>query len=156
MAMAAATLSTQIRSMTPTTLEATGIQHFADAWSAYFADSAANGVSYTANAAHKLAMISAMAGASAPSAGAAKIQAGVVAWWGSVVSTFAATYSGSIALAPPPLITGIAALLTPVLAANTADGLSLNSCCDAVANVLHANNLGGIATFPPAIAADVQ
>lgn len=155
MAMSASTLATQLQNLTPTSVEATANQRFADAWAIYFAASAANGVPYSTNAAHKSAMISAMAGSSAPNAGATKIQAGIVAWWASVLSTFAVTYSGAIALVVPPLTTGIAALLTPVLASNTAGSLSLSAACTQVANVLHTNNLGGTATFPPAVVAPI-
>lgn len=155
MAMSAATLSTQLQNLTPTTSEATAIGRFVNAWGNYFAASAANGVPYTVNAAHFSAMQSAMAGASAPGAGAAKIQAGIVAWWASVLSTFAATYAGSIALVVPTTITTIAAALTPVLASNTAGGLSLASACTQIANTIHPLNLGGTATFPPAVVAPI-
>lgn len=150
MAMSASTLGTQLQNMTPTTIEATANQNFANAWATYFAASAA-GVPYTSNPAHKAAMISAMSGSSAPNAGALAIQLGVIAWWTSVVSTGPATYSGCTLVTPPPTISVIAAALAPVLISNTAGGLSLAAASNAIAAVLHANNLGGTATFPPAV-----
>lgn len=154
--MSASTLATGLQAMAPTTIEATGVQHFADAWATYFAASSANGVGYTANAAHKSAMISAMAGASAPNAGATAIQLGVVAWWNAVVSTGPATYSGCTLVTPPPTISTIAATLAPTLASNTASKLSLADACTAIAAVLHACNQGGTATFPPSVVSPIQ
>lgn len=151
MAMSAATLSTQLQALTPTLLEATAITRLVTAWKTYFAASLAGAVAYVPNAAHDSAMASALVGMSAPGAGAAKIQAGIVAWWGSVVATGPATYPSATAVVAPVLITGIAALLTPVFASNTAGALSLVASCNAVATVLHTNNLGGIATLPPAV-----
>lgn len=155
MAMSAAALSTGLQNLTPTNTEGIAITRFVNAWGAYFGSSAANGVPYAFNGAHASAMASALSGMSAPGAGAAKIQAGIVAWWASVLSTFAVTYAGSIALVVPPTLTAIAAGLAPVLASNTSGALSLAASCDAVANVIHTNNLGGTATFPPAVVAPI-
>lgn len=152
MAMSTSTLATQLQSLTPTTAnETTVIAAFVAAWVAYFSASAAGAVAYVHSAAHDAAMKAAMTGLSAPNGGAIAIQAGIVAWWGSVVSTFAATYPSATAVAPPPTISTIAASLAPVLVANTAGSSSLAASCTAIAGVIHPLNLGGIATLPPAV-----
>lgn len=147
MAMSQSMLSTQLQNMVPVNNEPAAITNFVNAWKTYFAASAAGAASYVSSPAHASAMSAAMVGMSAPGAGAAKIQAGIIAWWASVVATGPATYPGSTVVVAPTLITGIAALLTPVFASNTSGSLSLAAACNAIAAVLHVNNLGGTATI---------
>lgn len=152
MAMSASTLATQLQSLTPTSAgEAAVISAFVNAWKTYFAASVAGAVAYVASPAHSSAMTSGLAGLSVASGGALAIQTGVTAWWASVVSTFAATYPSATAVTPPPTLSAIAAALAPVLVTNTSGSLSLSASCTAIATVLHTNNLGGIATLPPAV-----
>jgi hypothetical protein len=137
--------------------ESEGIDAFAEAWKTYFTDASSNGIPVLAAALTpaKSAMTAAMTGYK--TAGATAIQAGIVAWWGSLVAVPASAFTAAILLVPPPAISGIGAALVSVFAANVSGGLGKDAARTAIAAALHGNNLGGMATFPgvPPIVAPV-
>lgn len=96
----------------------------------------------------KAAMKAALAGMSVPSVGAAKIQAGVSAFWATLAAPASAYFTGATAITPPPGLAGLAATLTSVFAANTAGAVDKTTALNNVATAIHAANAGGIATFP--------
>jgi len=162
MALVQATLASGLANMAPTSTEATAIQNFADAWDSYFQGASVAGTPANggALAAAKSAMIGAMTGLSVT--GAVAIQAGITAYWGGVATAFAAIWvippNVVVAAIPPPGLSGIAAALTPVFVANSADPTkTIAQATAAIAAVLHtAGGLGGIATVqPPPIAPPV-
>ncbi len=141
--------------MAPTPVEATAISNFANAWTTYFQGASVSGASIGSLAAAKSAMQGALVGMSAPNAGAAKIQAGITAFWGVIVASGASlwviTPSIITLVAPPPTLGGIAAALSGVFASNAADPTkTIAQATNAIATVLHTNGgLGGIATVQP-------
>src|SRR5512140_327970 len=100
--------------------EAAACQTLADAFSNYFADAMSNGVPIAAGAlpAAKAAMAAALVGMSVSGAGAAKIQAGIIAYWGAVIPAVA--WPTTLLITPPPGLGTIAASLTAIFAANVA------------------------------------
>lgn len=173
MPLTAATLADGLKALTPTDNEGDAIAAFSAAWAAYFYESAVLGISPlppdpgdpeaeppvppTPGALDNAiaALEGALVGMSADGAGAAKLQAGVVAFWG-VVATAAATIWTMVPPVPPPTaatppagITGIAAALVPVFASNTSGSVDLDTSATNIANVIHPLNLGGIAVIPP-------
>lgn len=150
MAMSQATLSSGLQGLTPTMSEAEAAANLADAWDTYFSAAAA-GVPYAGLPAAKSAFQAALTGMSSPGAGATALQTAVTAYWTALVTAPAAAFSGCILITPPPAIGTIAAALAPVFAANVAANASTADACDAIASVLHPINLGGTATFPPAV-----
>lgn len=138
--------------------EPAACQAWANAYGTYAADATANGVplSGAAITLAKAAMQSALVGMSAPSAFAVKLQAGVVAFWASVVSGLAASFTGAIAIVPPTGITVIAVNAPAVFAANTAPGVTKTQALTNIGNPLHLLTIsGGTATFPPAIVSPI-
>jgi hypothetical protein len=155
MAMTSTKLGNELAALTPTNSEATAVSRLATAWNNYFLDSTVLGAAAVPAAlvAAKAAMQAALVGLS--TGGAAAIQAGIIAYWG-VVVTVAPTIWISVppvtAATVPPTLSGIAAALTPVFASNTSGSKSLVDSMNAIAAVLHPNGgLGGIATLsgPP-------
>lgn len=141
--------------MTPTIVEAEAAQNFADAWEAYFLDASVSGVPVSGSlASAKAAMVGALAGMSAAGVGAAKLAAGIQAFWG-VVATSAATLwlvtPNTIPVATPPAtLASIPAALAPVFAANVAAAHPASVCMANIAAVLHGlGGLGGIASLLP-------
>jgi hypothetical protein len=152
-----AKLTTEMIKMVPVPDELTAAQNFANAWEIYFMDASVTGVPVGSSlSAAKSAMIGALAGMSLAGAGAAKLAAGIGAFWG-VVATSSATLwivvPNTVPVAtPPPTIAGIPAALVPVFVANTAGSLPAPVAMANVAAVLHGlGGLGGIASLlPPA------
>lgn len=162
MALVSNTLASGLANMAPTNAEATAIANFADAWTTYFQGASVAGVPAAGGtlAGAKSAMIGAMTGLSVT--GAAAMQAGITAFWGVIASSFAAIWlippSVVVAAIPPTTLSGIAAALAPVFAANAADPTkTIAQATSAIATVLHTNGgLGGIATVqPPPVAPTV-
>jgi len=145
--------------MAPTSVKATAIQNFADAWDTYFQGASVAGVPANAGAlgAAKSAMIGAMTGLSLT--GAVAMQAGITAYWGGVATAFAAIWvmppNVVSAATPPPTLGTLASLLTPVFASNSADPTkTIAQATAAIAAVLHASGgLGGIAVVQPPLPA---
>jgi len=154
MALLAATLGTQLANMTPQDTEAAAISNLATAFDTYFQGATVAGIPVTpgSTAGAKAAMSGALVGISAPGAGAAKIQAGIIAYWGAVVPaavTIWVTVPPIISATPPPGLAGIAAAITPVFASNQAGDLPLATAANNVANAIHPTQLGGIAVIGP-------
>lgn len=151
MALVAATLAAGLVNMTPTNSEASAISAFADAWGTYFATAMAGPVPYSGDptSTAKNALKAAMVGCSAFDQGAAKIQAGIVAYWGAIVAAPPSFFAAAVAVVPPAGLVSIAATLLPIFASNTAGNLPLATAALNVANALHASNQGGTATIPP-------
>ena len=126
---------------------------WANAYYDYWVGGAANGVPNDAPTTMRDAMESAMTGLS--TTGPAAIQAGIVALWTAAVGSFAVVFPGSIAMTPPPGITGLAALLAPVFAANAVPGVTQTQALTNIATVIHTASLGGTATFPPAVVSPI-
>lgn len=126
--------------------EATAIVDWSDGFHNYMLNSVANGIPIVPAIAlaAKALMIPAMTGLN--TAGAASIQAGVLAYWGGL--NVPGAYGASIAVAPPPGAAGLAAALLALFPVNVAGELDTVPACDAIAGVWHPLMLGGQATFP--------
>jgi hypothetical protein len=151
------TLADGLKALEPADNEGDAIAALSAAWEAYFAEATVLGVAVNGGslAGALGALEAALVGMSATGAGAAKIQAGIVAFWG-VVATAAASIWTMVPPVPPPTaatppagITGIAAALVPVFASNTSGSVDLDTSADNIAAVIHPLNLGGIAVIPP-------
>ena len=143
MSLSAGTLSVQLQTMTPTADESSAIEAFTNAWAMYFAAADAGGVPYDAGPTPASAMAAAMIGLSTAGQAAAKIQAGVVAWWGALSASPGTYFEDATSITAPASLANIASALSGVFAANLAGNLSLADASTAVANALHTNNLGG-------------
>lgn len=149
-----ATLSMQLRALTPTNSEAVGIDRFVAAYKAYFAEATVDGVAVTAAAlaAAETAMRAALAGING-GGGAAKFQAAIVAWWAAVNTGAGAIWTGHsppvLSVTPPPGLTGLAAVLEPVFAANMTAQAEIDEATDAIATTMHTAHTGGVAAVGP-------
>ncbi len=153
MPLVQATLASELLALEPVGDEAGAIDNLAGAWENYFAGASVLGIPTTggALAGATTAMKGALVGMSVAGAGAAKLQAGIVAFWAVVAvsaATIWATVPPPLSATPPPGLGGIAAALTPVFVSNAAGSLSLADSANAVAAVLHPLQLGGIALLP--------
>lgn len=162
MALVSSTLASGLLAMTPTVAEATAISNFANAWTSYFQGASVMGTPAGSLAAAKSALQSALVGMSATGAGPAKIQAGITAFWGVIVSSGPTIWvipPNTITLVTaPPTLGGISAALSAIFASNAADPTkTLAQATNAIATALHTNGgLGGIATVqPPPVAPPV-
>lgn len=143
-------LAKEMEKMDPTTIEIKAARRFATAFTSYFYDAVATGsVTPGSLNAAKAAMLGALAGMSAPGAGAAAFQAGISAFWGVVAGAAATIWPGTVGATPPPTLSAISAAVMGVAPVNTAGKLSKSQAMKAVAAVIHVNNLGGLATLPP-------
>lgn len=151
MTMVASKLKDELVAMDLFTLEVEAINAWATAFTTYFADAAAGGIPAVPAALEpcKAAMIGAMTGLS--TAGKDSIQAGIVAFWGVVATASPVIWAGTLSATPPPTLSGIAAALEPVFAANTSGSLSEEDSMNNIATVIHTNNLGGTAAMPPPV-----
>jgi len=134
--------------------EAEGIANFAAAYGTYATAAVAGTVPITtvAISAGKAAMQTAMVGISAPGGGVASIVAGAVAFCGAVASGASASFSGATLITPPPFA-GLAAALGTALAANVAQGSTIDVAMGRIATALHGQTaIGGTATFPGPVA----
>ncbi len=155
MALVQNTLASGLANMAPTSVEATAIQNFADAWDTYFQGASVAGVPCTggSTSAAKSAMIGAMTGLSVT--GAVAMQAGITAYWGVIapaaVSVWTVPPNTTVSATPPPTLGAISAALTPVFASNAADPTkTIAQATAAIAAVLHANGgIGGICILQP-------
>lgn len=153
MAMLQTTLATELKALALYNDEPSAIQAWADAFANYFqGDGATEGaqsnalyITPAAIPAAKAAMVGAMTGLS--TAGAAAIQAGIVAFWGALVP--ATAWPTTTAITPPPGLSGLAVALQAVFDANTVGGLSKDDSMTAIAGAIHPiNAVGGTATWP--------
>lgn len=147
MVMAAATLADELKGLDLYDVEIDAINAWADAFATYFEDASTNGVPIAplAIVPAKAAMVGALTGLSTDAATA--LQVGIVAFWGALVPAVA--WPGVLAIVPPVLLSGMGVLLTGVFTANTEGELDKDASMTAIAGVIHTNNLGGIANWPP-------
>jgi len=151
MAMSSIALKSELLALELYETEAAAISGWAAAWDNYFQDAESNAIPVTpgSTAAAKAAMAGAMTGLS--TAGAAALATAITAYWATLALTPGAIFAGAIAIAPPALLANIQADLEIVFAANTSGSASKDAAMTAIANALHTDNLGGIATFPDPI-----
>lgn len=147
MALAAATLGTELEAMVPADSEATGINNFATAFENYFSNSTCNGVSVTPGSltACTTALKAAMVGVS--SAGASKIAAGIVAFWGVVATSAPSIWVLApvlVSATPPTEMAGLTAAIQAAGNANIAAESSLEDSALNIANAIHPLMLGGL------------
>ena len=156
MPLAAPTLGNELKNLPPVKTEAEAINNFATAWGNYFGNATVAAVPVTPGTLTPAinAMKGALVGLSATGAAAAKIQSGIVAFWGVVAAsapTIWVTVPPVISATVPPLLGTIAAALSAVFTSNQAGNLSLADAANAVASAIHPIQLGGIATQTPNI-----
>lgn len=178
MSMSASTLATELKNMGLYDNEHDAAAAWADAFSTYFEDAVAGPdppgptagtIAVLALGPAKTAMQEVLQGPnpdpavldgmSTPNQAAAKIQEGIVAFWGALVPAIAWPIlppAGPCTLitAPSGLTgpTGIAIALTSTFLTNTNDKKSKDDALDAIANDIHSRNgTGGVATFPPTV-----
>jgi hypothetical protein len=144
--------------------EGTAIGRLVGAWETYFDESTVAGIqaapgSYSAALS---SMASALTGLSGEGAAAAKIQAGIQAFWSGLSAVATAVWvTAPIVLVPPVTppagLTGLSGTLASTFAANQASELSLPDAASAVASVIHAANAGGAVpgSVPPASPAPI-
>ena len=152
MTMLPATLSTELQNMTPSTTEASAITALTDAYGVFAADATASTPILSAGVdLGKAAMAPALVGMSVPNAGAAKMVAGIVAFWVAVAGGLTTSFTGATAIFPPPNA-GLQAALDAIFPANTAGNLSLADAMTNVANAMHAQAIiGGTVTVGPIV-----
>lgn len=146
MALASATLSTEIQSVGFPASSAAAIIVWADAYDTYVQESTVNGVAMVAPAAAVAAMKSAM-GALAATDFAAALQAGCIAYWTAVIAVPAVWPPSILPSVAPPGLGGIAALIQAAGEANIAAENSLEDSSDAIAAAWHPTTLGGTTTL---------
>jgi len=154
MAMVAATLQAGLMDMANVDNELEAIDNFVSAWSDFAYESDIGGVPATPGTmdAALATMKGAMTGMN--TAGSTAIQAGIQAFWTAVIPLAVTVWPQAppnvlTVLAPLPLLSGIAASLDGVFAANTAGELDKNAATTAIAGAIHPLQLGGIATITP-------
>jgi hypothetical protein len=156
MALVQSTLASGLEALEPTDDEAIAVQRIADAFDDYFAGASVNGSPAVpaALAPCKAAMVAAMTGLSTTGGAAAAIQAGILAYWTTLLPLASAVWPATVGPVIPPAVppaglAGIAAALAPVFTANTSGGLSLVASAAAVAAALHPLQLGGLVNLGP-------
>jgi len=134
--------------------EPTAIAGWTDAWVAYMQEAAAAGpiVGWALEAVPAQAMKTALQGMAMPGAGAAALQAGIVAFWAAMVATPFTYFAGAVAITPPPGISSMASLLVGSFAQNLL-APSQRIAMGRIAEVFHTANQGGTVTYasPPPV-----
>jgi len=148
------TLANELKIMVPVATETEGIANWSTAWENYFNESTVLGISVTPNSlvGAITSMKAAMVGINSAPNGCAILQAGIVAFWNTVIAsapTIWVTTPLIMIAMPPPNLTTIATTLEPIFAANISNNLDIESATAAVAEALHSLQLGGIATMTP-------
>ena len=152
MALSETTLANELLNLSPTTSESDVIKALANAISAHAAEAEAittilqSGVDLGSDA-MKLAMV----GISNPIDGvaAAKLGAGVRAYWAAVALGLATSFELATAIVPP-LFVGLESALQAVFDANIANKRDLSSATSEIAQVIHAaTKIGGQVATPP-------
>lgn len=152
MPLVSATLGSELANLVPVDNEPDAINNFATAFDNYFQGATVAGIAVTpgTTAPAKSAMVAAMTGLS--TAGAAAIQAGIVAYWTAIVPaapTVWVTVPVALVAIPPPGLSGIAATLASVFSANATANAPLATAANNVAAALHAAQLGGVVVLSP-------
>lgn len=148
--MASATLANQLLNLDPVATELQARQTLTDAYGVYASAAVAGAVAITVAGINlgKAAMLAALVGMNASGAGAAKLVAGVQAFWTAVAGGLATSFAGATAITPPPHA-GLLALLTSSFATNTSGAASKASATSLIASNFHAQAIiGGTVTFP--------
>jgi len=142
------TLKSELLSLELFNTEASAISAWANAFRIYFEDAESNliPISVPALGTPEAAMKGAMTGLS--TAGASAIQAGIVAFWGSLTAAPATYFAAATVITPPPGLSGIATALQAIFDTNISSRASKEEAMAAIAGVIHPANLGGTATFP--------
>lgn len=151
--MLPATLATAMLNLVPAATELEAAQVLADAYGTFASTAAAGAVPITPLAITngKTAMTAALVGMSASGAGAAKIAAGVIAFWGAVAAGLTTSFAGAVVITPPPNA-GLAAALSAQFASNIATMASQAVATASIASVMAAQAIiGGTVTFPLSI-----
>lgn len=149
MAMVSSTLANQLLNLNPVSTEAAAITTLANAYAAYAGAAVAGAQPLTAAgvALGKAAMTTALAGISVPGAGAAKLVAGIQAFWGAVAIGLTTSFVGAVAITPPPHA-GLLALLSSTFASNVASKASKANATSAIASNCHSQAvIGGTVTY---------
>lgn len=162
MTLSAATLASELKAMPAFATEVAAAEAWAEAFTNYFqgvnpptdsAESTGVPIAPAVMPAAKAAMVGALSGMK--SQGATSIQNGIAAFWASLAALPAAAWVGVTLITPPPGLTGmLEAALIATFASNKSGLLEKDEAIDALAAVIHTNNLGGTATWtgwvPPA------
>lgn len=134
----------------PSATEAAAVIAFAAAFNVYMLESTVGGNEMVASfgTTAKDAMAVALVGMNTPGAGAAKIQAGVIAYWTALA--IAGVWDVTLTpTTPPPSLATLAGALTTVFIANIVPpGKTAAESTDALAAVWHPLMLGGFASLP--------
>lgn len=148
MAMSEATLASELEALVPEATEAAAAARLTEAYGNYAADAEGNAVPIESTGIDlgKAAMEPALAGMSAPGAGATVIANAVIAFW--VAAAVPASFPTATIVVPPPNA-GLAVALEAVFASNTAAQASLEDAAANIAAVMHAQAIiGGTVTLP--------
>lgn len=152
MAFSTSTLSAQLQGISAST-EAATITTWGSMWATYFAGAVAGsgpGVAFTTDAGYiataKAAMALAMAGMCASGAAATKVQAGIVAWWDTLVASPGSYFTGASSITKPSGLTSIASDLPAQFTLNEAETTKA-AACDRLATFFAGKNAGGSANI---------
>lgn len=148
MPMLAPVLKAGLLAMTETDKKSDGVKALKDAFKNYYSTMMAGPIP-AASVDAGIATMEGPLNAMADNGFATAVQNAVMAFWGTVAPAAASVFPPAIAATPPPAMGTIAALLTPILAANTSGSLALPDCADAIANAIHGTQMGAMAIFPP-------
>lgn len=150
MAMSADTLAMELKAMPLFDNELDAVSAWADAFDAYFqsAEAGAGGPVVPAGLAPcKAAMEAALTGMSGSGQGAAKIQAGIQAYWGAIIA--ATAWATCTSVTPPSGLSGLAAALQATFSGNAVPAVTKDQAYDSIATTIHGiNAVGGVAVFP--------
>jgi len=157
MALLQSVLASQLANLTPVDNEISAITTLTNAYITFMSTAGAGPIPIIPLALQstpKTAMMAAMTGLSQSGAGANSIASGIQAFWAAMVPLAATLFPTAVLIVPPPTLSTIASLLTPVFIANTQGSLDLASCANSVATILYTNSIGGLATIvipPPTV-----
>jgi hypothetical protein len=150
MTMAAATLATELLSLTPTSVEDTAIDAIVDAYGVFASDAVSNAILISPAGIElgKAAMSAALVGMSEENEGRTKIPAAVVAFWTAVSGGLTASFTGALAITPPPHAT-LSDDFATLMDENMNGDVSAEEAAEALANLLYEQAaLGGTVTYP--------
>ena len=149
MAMTSAVLAYELRNLDPVPTEAQAIVTLTNAYGVFASYATAVGVPITSAGVSlgKAAMASALVGMNAPNAGASKLAAAVQAFWGAVALGLAVSFTGALAITPPPNA-GLLSLLTTHFATNTSGSATKEAATTTIAGDFYVQAIiGGTVTF---------
>lgn len=118
---------------------------FSSAWTSYFEGGALNGIPQNPKVLEgaKSAMKGAMTGIIQADKGAIAIQAGLVAFWGTIVASAVTIWTTSpntiSVVVPPTTLSGLAKILKDTFDSNTSKKLLKNDALKNIADTLHKN-----------------